>query len=100
MGVARRNAREERNTITVDVWESLNGLWLELNGRLRGNRVLLDRGALIESVKQQAGMLFGAGQGAPLRDQACDFLHARAFPAAPQDAARHPRGKCRTPRPG
>src|SRR5690242_15886533 len=26
---ARRNAREERNNITVDVWESLNGLWLE-----------------------------------------------------------------------
>src|SRR6478735_1422978 len=38
IGSARRNAREERNNITVDVWESLNGLWLELSGKLRGNR--------------------------------------------------------------
>jgi uncharacterized alpha-E superfamily protein len=50
IGAARRNAREERNNITVDVWESLNGLWLELSERLRGDRALLDRGALIESV--------------------------------------------------
>ncbi|HEY2874101.1 MAG TPA: alpha-E domain-containing protein, partial [Reyranella sp.] len=35
IGSARRNAREERNNITVDVWESLNGLWLELSGKLR-----------------------------------------------------------------
>src|ERR671912_233845 len=42
IGAARRNAREERNNITVDVWESLNGLWLELSERLRGNRALLD----------------------------------------------------------
>ena len=57
IGSARRNAREERNNITVDVWESLNGLWLELSGKLRGNRAGLDRGALIESVKKQAVMI-------------------------------------------
>src|SRR4029450_9467210 len=28
IGAARSNAREERNNITVDVWESLHGLWL------------------------------------------------------------------------
>jgi uncharacterized alpha-E superfamily protein len=53
IGSARRNAREERNNITVDVWESLNGLWLELGARLRGNRAGLDRGAVIESVKKR-----------------------------------------------
>src|SRR3954463_15902989 len=47
IGSARRNAREERNNITVDVWESLNGLWLELSARLHGDRALLDRGAVI-----------------------------------------------------
>ena len=62
IGAARRNAREERNNITVDVWESLNGLWLELNERLRVDRAVLDRGALIESVKKQAVMIFGAGR--------------------------------------
>src|SRR6185436_1800317 len=37
VGSARRNAREERNNITVDVWESLNSLWLELSAKMRGN---------------------------------------------------------------
>src|SRR5437762_7559104 len=53
IGAARSNAREERNNITVDVWESLNGLWLELNSRLK-DRGGIDRGALIEAVKKQA----------------------------------------------
>src|SRR5882757_1786491 len=76
---ARRNAREERNNITVDVWESLNGLWLELSGKLRGNRAMLDRGALIESVKKQAVMIFGAAQVTLLRDEAWNFLQLGAF---------------------
>lgn len=76
---ARRNAREERNNITVDVWESLNALWLELTARLRGNRKTLDRGALIESVKKQAVMIFGAAQVTLLRDEANNFLQLGAF---------------------
>lgn len=79
IGAARRNAREERNNITVDVWESLNGLWLELSGRLRGDRAVLDRGALIESVKKQAVMIFGAAQVTLLRDEANNFLQLGAF---------------------
>jgi uncharacterized alpha-E superfamily protein len=79
IGQARRNAREERNNITVDVWESLNGLWLELSAKLRGNRASLDRNAVIESVKKQAVMIFGAAQTTLLRDEAYNFLQLGAF---------------------
>jgi uncharacterized alpha-E superfamily protein len=79
IGSARRNAREERNNITVDVWESLNGLWLELSAKLRGNRAALDRGAVIESVKKQAVMIFGAAQVTLLRDEAYNFFQLGAF---------------------
>jgi uncharacterized alpha-E superfamily protein len=79
IGAARRNAREERNNITVDVWESLNALWLELSGQLRSNRATLDRGALIESVKKQAVMIFGAAQVTLLRDEANSFLQLGSF---------------------
>src|SRR6185436_5015971 len=79
IGQARRNAREERNNITVDVWESLNGLWLELSAKLRGNRASLDRGAVIESVKKQAVMIFGAAQTTLLRDEAYNFFQLGAF---------------------
>jgi uncharacterized alpha-E superfamily protein len=88
IGAARRNAREERNNITVDVWESLNALWLELNGRLRGDRSLLDRGALIESVKKQAVMIFGAAQVTLLRDEAYNFLQLGAFLERADNTAR------------
>src|SRR5690349_15813896 len=79
IGQARQNAREERNNITVDVWESLNALWLELSAKLRGNRAGLDRGAVIESVKKQAVMIFGAAQVTLLRDEAYNFLQLGAF---------------------
>jgi uncharacterized alpha-E superfamily protein len=79
IGAARRNAREERNNITVDVWESLNGLWLELTAKLRGNRATLDRGALVESVKKQAVMIFGAAQVTLLRDEAYNFFQIGSF---------------------
>src|SRR5215207_2953124 len=88
IGSARRNAREERNNITVDVWESLNGLWLELSERLRGNRALLDRNALIESVKKQAVMIFGAAQVTLLRDEAYNFLQLGAFLERADNTAR------------
>jgi len=88
IGAARRNAREERNNITVDVWESLNSLWLELVERLRGDRAFLDRGALIETVKKQAVMIFGAAQVTLLRDEAYNFLQLGAFVERADNTAR------------
>ena len=79
IGFARRNAREERNNITVDVWESLNALWLDLGARMRGNRADIDRGQLIESVKKQAVMIFGAAQVTLVRDEAYNFFQLGAF---------------------
>ena len=79
IGQARRNAREERNNITVDLWESLNSLWLELSAKLRGNRASLDRGALIELVKRQAVMIFGVAQTTLLRDEAYNFFQLGTF---------------------
>src|SRR4029079_12184521 len=74
IGSARRNAREERNNITVDVWESLNGLWLSLSASLRGTCASLDRGAVIEAFKKQAVMIFGAAQVTLLRDEPDNFF--------------------------
>ena len=91
IGAARRNAREERNNITVDVWESLNGLWLELSERLRGNRALLDRGALIESVKKQAVMIFGAAQVDAAARRGLQLPAARRLPRARRQHRAHPR---------
>src|SRR5262249_30449885 len=87
IGAARRNAREERNNITVDVWESLNGLWLELNGRLK-ERGGGDRGALIEAGKKEAGKIFGAGPGTPLRREGHELPQPGRFLERADNTAR------------
>jgi uncharacterized alpha-E superfamily protein len=63
-------------------------LWLELSGRLREDRAALDRGALIESVKKQAVMIFGAAQVTLLRDEAYNFLQVGAFLERADNTAR------------
>lgn len=71
---ARDNARSERNNLTTDVWESLNGLWLEVSATARRPRAIVDRGAMIETVKKQTVMILGAAQTTLLRDDAYNFL--------------------------
>jgi len=70
---ARDNARAERNNLTTDVWESLNGLWLEASAIARKRRGV-DRGAFVETVKKQTVMIAGAAQSTLLRDEAWNFL--------------------------
>ena len=88
VGAARSNAREERNNLTIDVWESLNGLWLDIGARLRGDRALLGRGALVELVMKQSVMIFGAAQVTLLRDEAYNFLQLGAFLERADNTAR------------
>ena len=57
-------------------------------GRLRADRTALDRGALIESVKKQAVMIFGAAQVTLLRDEAYNFLQLGAFLERADNTAR------------
>ena len=71
---ARDNARAERNNLTTDVWESLNGLWLEVSAVARRRRGGIDRGALVETVKKQTVLIAGAAQSTLLRDEAWNFM--------------------------
>ena len=76
---ARNNARAERNNLTVDVWESLNGLWLEVAALARLPRSIVDRGAMLELVKKQTTMIAGATQSTLLRDDAYCFLQIGSY---------------------
>jgi uncharacterized alpha-E superfamily protein len=85
---ARDNARAERNNLTVDVWESLNGLWLEVAMLARRPRAAVDRGALLELVKKQATMIAGATQSTLLRDDAYCFLQLGSYLERADNTAR------------
>ena len=70
---ARNNARDERNNLTIDLWESLNGTWLELQAMQRAGDAM-DHRAFIDWTKKQAVMATGAAQSTMLRDDAYNFV--------------------------
>ncbi|MCC6468499.1 MAG: alpha-E domain-containing protein [Alphaproteobacteria bacterium] len=71
---ARNNARDERNNLTIDLWESLNGTWLELQGMMRGIGDGIDFRQFLDWTKKQAVMATGAAQSTLLRDDAYNFV--------------------------
>ncbi|MCW5749188.1 MAG: alpha-E domain-containing protein [Alphaproteobacteria bacterium] len=85
---ARNNARAERNNLTVDVWESLNGLWLEVAALGRLPRAIVDSGALLELVKKQTTLIAGATQSTLLRDDAYCFLQLGSYLERADNTAR------------
>jgi len=71
---ARNNARSERNSLTADVWEGLNGTWLEVQALAKPNGNGFDYRGLIDWIKKQAVMVTGAGYSTMMRDDAFTFL--------------------------
>ena len=71
---ARENARALRGTITTEMWESLNGTWLEIRdldeeaARARGYRDLFDW------VKERVHLFRGVTDGTMLQDDSHTFV--------------------------
>ncbi|MBJ3784764.1 alpha-E domain-containing protein [Devosia sp. MSA67] len=85
---ARTNARSVRTAITTDMWESMNGAWLEY-AQIRPRDV---RGAklleLLQWVKQRSHEFRGALLGTILRDDGFNFLQAGNFVERADNTAR------------
>ena len=88
MRIARNNARDERNNLTTDVWESLNATWLELRGMTVGPAQGFDYRALIDWIKKQAVMVTGAGYSTLLRDDAFNFVMLGTYTERADNTAR------------
>jgi uncharacterized alpha-E superfamily protein len=71
---ARDNARAERNNLTTDVWEHLNGLWLEVAQLAAGDRRALDHRGVLETIKRETLTVAGAASSTLVRDDAFNFL--------------------------
>lgn len=71
---ARENARAVRGAITSEMWETLNGTWLEVRKldakRVRGAAI----GEFIDWVKYRSQLLRGVVLGTMLRDEAFAFV--------------------------
>jgi uncharacterized alpha-E superfamily protein len=85
---ARTNARTVRTAITGDMWESINGAWLEFSQikprDVRGAKLL----GLLEWVKHISHQFRGALLGTILRDDGFAFLQAGNFIERADNTAR------------
>ena len=91
IGAARRNAREERNNITVDVWESLNGAVARAQ-RPAARQPRRARSRRADRIGEEAGgddLRRGAGH--PAARRGLQFPAARRLPRARRQHRPHPR---------
>ena len=85
---ARTNARSVRTAITSDMWESMNGAWLEFSQfKPRDARGAKLQG-LLQWVKQRSHEFRGALLGTILRDDGFNFLQAGNFVERADNTAR------------
>jgi uncharacterized alpha-E superfamily protein len=85
---ARENARTVRGAITSEMYEDLNGLWLEM--RNRTNESLFSHGIseFFEWVKMRSHQFRGVTFGTMLRDEAYQFLRLGTFLERADNTAR------------
>ena len=85
---ARENARAVRGTLTTEVWETLNATWLEVQDRLRGNRLEHDPSQFFEWVKYRSHLSRGVTIGTMLKDEALYFIRLGTFLERADNTAR------------
>ncbi|MCU0869523.1 MAG: alpha-E domain-containing protein, partial [Burkholderiales bacterium] len=85
---ARENARAVRGSITSEMWEVINGTWLELQriteDRVRSERVL----EFFEWVKERSHLFRGVTVGTLLREEAFHFNRLGTFLERADNTAR------------
>jgi uncharacterized alpha-E superfamily protein len=85
---ARENARAVRGTLTTEVWETHNATWLEVQDRLRGNRLEHDPSQFFEWVKYRSHLSRGVTIGTMLIDEALYFIRLGTFLERADNTAR------------
>jgi len=75
---ARENARAVRGSLTSELWETLNSIWLEARA-LANRRSPADIGDFVEWVKERSHLTRGVTVGTMMRDEAFHFTRIGTF---------------------
>ncbi|MEZ5872720.1 MAG: alpha-E domain-containing protein [Nitratireductor sp.] len=85
---ARSNARSERTAITTEMWESINGTWLEFS-QFKPSSVTVDElPRLLDWIKNNTAQFRGAMLNTKLRDDGFSFLQLGVFNERADNTAR------------
>lgn len=79
LATARRNARAQRTALTREMWESLNGSWIEFEGLKRPHLSSDDIARLLDWVKERSAAYRGALLNTILRNDTFYFSQLGTF---------------------
>jgi uncharacterized alpha-E superfamily protein len=74
LGWARENARTIRETISLEMWETLNSTWLWLDRRSTRNLYERDRHAFYVSLRDRCHLFHGVAQATMLHEDPFEFM--------------------------
>jgi uncharacterized alpha-E superfamily protein len=85
---ARESARTVRGAITSEMYEDINGLWLEIRGRSRQSLFAQGISPFFDWVKMRSHQFRGVTFGTMLRDEAYQFIRLGTFIERADNTAR------------
>ncbi len=85
---ARQNAKMVRHALTTDVWEAINGSFLEIQKLLKAKTIEGDLPLILRTIKQSAAFVRGATYGTMLRNEEYDFCRLGTFIERADNTAR------------
>jgi uncharacterized alpha-E superfamily protein len=85
---ARENARAQRGTITSEMWESLNGTWLEIRNLSFDDIQARGVSDFFDWVKTRSHLFRGVNFGTMIRDEAYSFIRLGTFLERADNTAR------------
>jgi uncharacterized alpha-E superfamily protein len=85
---ARDNARAVRNSLTSEMWESLNATWLDLEGQWRAAESSGEWRPFLEWMKDRSSLFRGVLFGTMMRDPGFNFTRLGTFIERADNTAR------------
>ena len=85
---ARQNAKMVRYALTTDVWEAINGSFLDIQNLLKTKIRERDLPNILRTIKQSAALVRGATYGTMLRNEEYDFCRLGTFIERADNTAR------------
>ena len=88
LSAARHNARIVRTALTPDVWEAINGFYIDIKKRLARKVSDRDLPALLDMLHQKTALVAGATNSTMLRNDLYDFTQLGTFVERGDNTAR------------
>ena len=85
---ARENARAVRDSLTSEMWETVNDMWLESCQWVKSDRAITQVREYLDWIKLRSHLILGVALGTMLKDETFNFLRMGTFIERADNTAR------------